>query len=73
MHKTKSLSKMNKKLRITITVILVLFLAGMILYPKFKPFLLAKFGPKNINTPLLRQSQQKLNATGYLIAPLTSE
>jgi membrane fusion protein, multidrug efflux system len=69
MHKTKSLSKMNKKLRITITVILVLFFAGMILYPKFKPFLVAKLGPKNINTPLLRQSQQKLNATGYLIAP----
>ena len=60
---------MNKKLRITITVIIILFLTGIILYPKFKPFLVAKFGPKNIQTPLLRQAQQKLNATGYLIAP----
>jgi membrane fusion protein (multidrug efflux system) len=60
---------MNKKLKITITIILVLFLAGIVLYPKFKPFLVSKFGPKNISTPLMRQAQQKLNATGYLIAP----
>lgn len=60
---------MNKKLRITITVILILFLAGIILYPKFKPFIVTKFGPKNIQTPLLRQAQQKLNATGYTIVP----
>jgi membrane fusion protein (multidrug efflux system) len=61
--------RMNKKLRITMTVILILFLTGIILYPKFKPFIVAKFGPKNIQTPLLRQAQQRLNATGYLIAP----
>lgn len=60
---------MNKRLRITITTIIILFLTGIILYPKFKPFLVAKFGSKNIQTPLLRQAQQKLNATGYLIAP----
>ena len=60
---------MNKKLRITITVILIIFLAGIILYPKFKPFIVATFGPKNIQTPLLRQDQQKLNATGFLIKP----
>ncbi len=60
---------MNKKLRITTTVILILLLAGIILYPKFKPFIVAKFGSKNIQTPLLRQAQQKLNATGYLITP----
>jgi membrane fusion protein, multidrug efflux system len=60
---------MNKKLRLTIIVILIVFLAGLILYPKIKPFLVAKFGPKNIQTPLLRQAQQKLNATGYLISP----
>jgi membrane fusion protein (multidrug efflux system) len=60
---------MNKKLRITIIVILIVFFAGLILYPKFKPFLVAKLGPKNIQTPLLRQSQQKLNATGYIIEP----
>jgi membrane fusion protein (multidrug efflux system) len=61
---------MNKKLRATITIIIILFLAGMILYPKFKPFLVAKLGPKNLQTPMLRQGQQKLSATGYLIKPV---
>jgi membrane fusion protein, multidrug efflux system len=60
---------MNKKLRITLTVIIILFLAGIILYPKFKPFIVSKFGPKSIKTPMLRQAQQKLNVTGYIIAP----
>jgi membrane fusion protein, multidrug efflux system len=60
---------MNRKLKITVTVILIIFIAGIILYPKFKPFIIAKFGPKNIQTPMLRQGQQKLNASGYLILP----
>jgi len=61
---------MNKKLKTTVTIIIILFLAGMLLYPKFKPFLVAKLGPKTIQTPLLRQGQQKLNASGYLIKPV---
>jgi membrane fusion protein, multidrug efflux system len=60
---------MNKTLKVTITVILILFLAGIIFYPKYKPFLLSKFGPKNINASPLRQGQQKLNASGYVIVP----
>jgi membrane fusion protein, multidrug efflux system len=60
---------MNKTLKVTITVILILFLAGIIFYPKYKPFLVSKFGPKNINTSPLRQSQQKLNASGFIIVP----
>jgi membrane fusion protein, multidrug efflux system len=60
---------MNRKLRITITIIIIVFLTGIILYPKFKPLIITKFGPKNIQTPLLRQGQQKLNVTGYIIVP----
>lgn len=60
---------MNKKLRNTVIIIIVLFLAGMLLYPKFKPFLVSKLGPKGLKTPMLRQAQQALNATGFLITP----
>ncbi|MGB8490340.1 MAG: efflux RND transporter periplasmic adaptor subunit [Bacteroidales bacterium] len=60
---------MNKKLKTTITVIIVIFVAGLIFYPKYKSFLASKFGPGNLNTPLMRQAQQKLNSTGYLVAP----
>jgi membrane fusion protein, multidrug efflux system len=60
---------MNKKLRITTTIILIIFLIGIILYPKYKTFLAKSMeGQKSVTTPL-RQVQQKLNATGYLIVP----
>jgi membrane fusion protein (multidrug efflux system) len=59
---------MNKKLKITITVILILFIAGLVFYPKYKPLLIAEFGPKNVQAPL-RQAQQKLNTSGYIIVP----
>jgi membrane fusion protein (multidrug efflux system) len=59
---------MNKKIKITITVILILFIAGIVFYPKYKPLLIAKFGPKNVQAPL-RQAQQKLNASGYIVVP----
>jgi membrane fusion protein, multidrug efflux system len=60
---------MNKKLRTTIIILLIIFLAGIIFYPKYKP-LLAKGikGPGNTQAPL-RQQQQKLNAIGYVIVP----
>jgi RND family efflux transporter, MFP subunit len=60
---------MNRTLKITITVILILFLAGLVFYPKYKPFLAAKFGPKNIMVGSLRQQQQKLNASGFVVVP----
>lgn len=59
---------MNKKLRVTITILIIVFLAGVIFYPKYKPFLVKKIS-KNISQDPLRQSQQKLNAVGYLIVP----
>jgi membrane fusion protein, multidrug efflux system len=60
---------MNRTLKTSITIILILFLAGLIFYPKYKPFLAAKFGPKTIKVGPVRQSQQKLNATGFIIEP----
>lgn len=59
---------MNKRLRLTITIILIIFLGGIIFYPKYKPLLVDLFGPKNIQSPI-RQGQQKLNASGYIIVP----
>jgi membrane fusion protein, multidrug efflux system len=60
---------MNKKLRITTTSLLIIFLAGIIFYPKYKPFLAKKMkGTGSVQAPL-KQSQQKLNAIGYLVVP----
>ncbi len=60
---------MNKKLRTTITIVLIIFLAGIIFYPKYKPLLVKGIkGPGNTQAPL-RQQQMKLNAVGYVIVP----
>ncbi len=60
---------MNKKLRLTITILLVTFLAAVVFYPKYKP-LIAKGFNKNGNEQIpIRQRQQQLNAAGYLISP----
>jgi membrane fusion protein (multidrug efflux system) len=60
---------MNKKFRPVITIILMIFLAAIILYPKYKPFLEKKITGKNKNQIFLRQEQQKLNAVGFVIVP----
>lgn len=60
---------MNKKLRLTVTIILVIFLALIILYPKYKSFLASKIKGKGITGEPIRQAQQKLNAVGYIIVP----
>ena len=60
---------MNKKLRIITTSLLLIFLAGIIFYPKYKPFLVKKMiGTGSVQGPL-KQVQQKLNAIGYLVVP----
>lgn len=60
---------MNKKLRTTITIILIVFLSGIVFYPKYKPFLVKKMKRQNNIQEPLRQAQQKLNAVGYIIVP----
>jgi membrane fusion protein, multidrug efflux system len=60
---------MNKKLRILITIVIVFLSSGVILYPKYKPFLAKKIKRlSNVQEPI-RQGQQKLNAVGYIISP----
>jgi membrane fusion protein (multidrug efflux system) len=60
---------MNKGLKITVTILIILLLAGIILYPKFKPFLVSRMHPGITKGAPIRQQQQKLNAIGYLILP----
>lgn len=60
---------MNKKLRVSLTILIVIFLAAIVFYPKYKPFLVKKIKGEGINMQPLRQGQQKLNATGFLISP----
>jgi membrane fusion protein (multidrug efflux system) len=60
---------MNKKLRLSITILLVIFLALIVFYPKYKPLLAKKIKGEGIAGAPLRESQQKLNAVGYVIIP----
>lgn len=60
---------MNKKLRTTITIIIIVFLAGIIFYPKYKPLLTKNIKGAGITGQPLRQAQQKLNAAGFVVKP----
>jgi membrane fusion protein, multidrug efflux system len=60
---------MNKRLKITIISLLIIFMAGIVFYPKYKPLLATKIKGKGITQEPLRQAQQKLNAVGYVIVP----
>jgi membrane fusion protein, multidrug efflux system len=60
---------MNKKLKTTITIVIIVFIAGVIFYPKYKPLFVKKMQGKGVGQMPIRQQQQKLNAEGYLITP----
>lgn len=60
---------MNKRLRTTLTIIIIIFFAGIIFYPKYKPLLAKKIKGENNAQSFIRQNQQKLNAIGYIIVP----
>ena len=60
---------MNKGLKITVTILIILLLVGIILYPKLKPFLASRMKPGVTKGAPIRQQQQRLNAIGYLIVP----
>ncbi len=60
---------MNKILRITITSLLIIFLAGIVFYPKYKPLLANKIKGKGILQEPIIQGQQKLNAAGFVVIP----
>lgn len=74
---------MNKKLRLTITILLIIILAGIIFYPKLKPVIISKAGNSSPVGPgpargpgagavagsRQMQSRQILNVSGFLIQP----
>jgi membrane fusion protein (multidrug efflux system) len=60
---------MNKRLRTTITILIILLIAGMIFYPKVKPFLESKLNKQLSTGAPIRQQQQRLLASGYIVVP----
>lgn len=60
---------MKKILRVTITIIIVLLIAGTIFYPKLKPMLSSRLKNGMPARPAMRQQQQKLNVSGYIVVP----
>jgi membrane fusion protein (multidrug efflux system) len=60
---------MNKKFRLVLTILIIVFIAGMIAWPKVKPLLSAK--PKGPGQgPMMGQgARQALNVSGFLIKP----
>jgi membrane fusion protein (multidrug efflux system) len=60
---------MNKNIRIPIILLIVALFSGIILYPKYKSFLLKTFSNSDKIKEPARQGQQRLNAVGYIIVP----
>ena len=60
---------MKNKLRLILPIIIVVFLAGIIFYPKYKTLLVSNLKGGTSTPDYLGRPQQKLNVTGYLIQP----
>jgi membrane fusion protein, multidrug efflux system len=62
---------MNKRVKTVVTIMIIVLLAGVIFYPKYKPLLASKLkGDRVAPGPgPNRQQQQKLNVVGYVIVP----
>jgi membrane fusion protein, multidrug efflux system len=60
---------MNKRVKLVVTIIIIVFLAGIIFYPKYKPFIASKLKGEKEGPGPTRQQQQKLNVVGYVIVP----
>jgi membrane fusion protein (multidrug efflux system) len=61
----------NKKLfRISLTVIIVIVIAGIILYPKLKPLFMTGPGPGEASGMNMQGGGQALFANGYVVVPV---
>lgn len=60
---------MNRSLKITLIVLIILLIAGTIAYPKLKPFLSSILRKQEAGPGPNRQMQQKLLVSGYIIKP----
>ena len=65
---------MKKGFRVTITILIIVVIAGMILYPKIKPEFSSRVGspgnPGPGGGPGSRQGRQLLSVSGFLIKPV---
>lgn len=64
---------MKKKIRLFTTILIILLITGIVLFPKIKPMLASRStslgkGPVR-GSGMLRQSQQILNVSGFVINP----
>lgn len=59
----------NNTFRISITVVILLVVAGIILYPKVKPVLFPGKGNNPQTTPRAQRAKQPLLASGYILVP----
>jgi membrane fusion protein (multidrug efflux system) len=60
---------MNKRLRVVMTIVIIVFIAGIIAYPKVKPLFLSKSKGPGKGNAMMAQSRQVLNVIGYVIQP----
>jgi membrane fusion protein (multidrug efflux system) len=60
---------MNKKAKLALTIVIIIFIVGMIAYPKVKPLLISKQGGPGRGNPTMMPARQVLNVSGYLIKP----
>lgn len=60
---------MKNKLRLVITILLILVFAGIIFFPKIKPLLTSISKGPGKGSAMIRQSQQILNVSGFIINP----
>lgn len=60
---------MNKKLKLFLTILIIVFLAGIIAYPKIKPLLTKNPVGQGKRNATGASARQLLNVSGYLIKP----
>jgi len=61
----------NKKiLRLSLTVVIILVITGIILYPKLKPFFMTETGPGEASGMKMQGGGQALFANGYVVVPV---
>lgn len=60
---------MNKKSKLVLTIVIVIFIAGVIAFPKIKPLLTPKSKGTGKGNAMMMPGRQVLNVIGYLIKP----
>jgi membrane fusion protein (multidrug efflux system) len=61
---------MNKKIKPVLTILIIIFIAGIIAYPKVKPLFTPKSKGPGKGNSMMMPERQALNVIGYLIQPV---